>query len=156
MVFTHPFEVPMNHVVVMEVLQALGDIVQLGKRVRTSPETVGRKPARMRGFFSGCAVTYSVRSLLGIQTETIWGGSRVAPRKGTIFLCFKRFHTATFSQSTCGGCFEGGNSRKNGHVTHPLHSLQVTIRIHPYPLDAHLGAVKGSLVHVGQSTGGER
>ena len=45
---------------------------------------------------------YSVRSPPGIRSEISWGGSRITPRRGTIFGCVKCFQTTVTWRNVCG------------------------------------------------------
>ena len=112
-VSTHPLEIPVNYPVGVEVFQALSDVIQLTKGVRASLEIGGGEHTRPSRFFLGWVVRYSVRPRPGIQAETSWGGSRVAPRKGAMFLCLKCFHVTATSKNLCKDCFEMGTQERN-------------------------------------------
>ena len=59
-----------------------------------SHDTAGKIPTRLSLFASGWFVMYAMTFLPGIHSETSWRGMGVIPRRGTMFWCFKCFHTA--------------------------------------------------------------
>ena len=89
----YPFQITVNDVAGMKVVEAFGDVGELEAGLKWAliqKQGMLTRPIRLA---FGCFEMYSGRSPPVIHSEMSWRGFAVTPRRGTIFLCFRRFHT---------------------------------------------------------------
>jgi hypothetical protein len=89
---TYSLEIAVNYVAGVEKVKPFGDITYLVVGISVRSSMIERAPTRPSRSAPGRSLIYSVRSPPGIHSEMSWRGEDVMPRKGTMFLCFERFH----------------------------------------------------------------
>ena len=95
--YTYAFEVAVYHVVIVEGLEAVTNIEELGRSCENRCNTIEqctRWHTSCNRSASGWSLTNCRTSPLGIHSKTIESGAGLSatPRNGTIFGCESRFH----------------------------------------------------------------
>jgi hypothetical protein len=130
---THSFEVPVYHFARMEVVESVSDVGQLVVGVSEGQTQRERHLRAQIGRHRSVFLMYSDRSPPGIQSEMSWRRGEVwAPRRGTMFGWFKRFHVTASLQKACDFHERMGKVKTSITYLDDLFWRIITVYLHPF------------------------